>query len=105
MAIDEIGFELLEIKSLIKASQEKKVPEVYINGSEVMRLLGISRPTLIQYVKDKIIAETSKNEDNRYLLSEILYIQVTHYKNLSTAEVHKLIQKKNKEFNPKSGIF
>ena len=97
---DRIEFDLTIIKNLLKRQENAHIPTAYLNGLEVMRQLNITRPTLIQLVKDGII--TAHNEDiNRYLLSEIIWLKGEKYKNLSIEEVEKLKQRKEKEFNHK----
>lgn len=89
--LEEISIELREIKTLLKPSTER----VYINSSEVQRLLDITFPTLQSFTENGLLKIQNTKTSNKYLLSEVLWVKEQKYKNLSITAFERLITLKN----------
>ncbi len=103
VSLDEIACKLMELENLLKQSLSKKVEKVYVNAAECERLLCITRPTLLQLLKDDVIEDRSKDSGsihNKYLLSEILWLKTKKYKGLSSRDIIKLKEQKKTEYCP-----
>jgi len=76
------------------------IPEVFINAAEVKRLLKTSYPTIKGWIDAGLII-LKKNEDcptNKFLLSEILWLQRQKYTFLNPGDFKRLIVRKNEQF-------
>lgn len=76
------------------------IPEVFINASEVKRMLKTSYPTIKGWIDAGLIIP-QKNDDcptNKFLLSEILWLQRQKYTFLNPGDFKRLIIRKNEQF-------
>jgi len=83
-----------------KVKYSKNDPqEIFINTSEVERLLNITRPIILKLTKDGLINtyENPAAENNKFILSEILWLQNQRYTFLTPIAVKMLLEKKRRE--------
>jgi len=73
--------------------------EIFINTSEVERLLNITRPIILKLTKDGLINtyDNPAAENNKFILSEILWLQNQRYTFLTPIAVKMLLEKKRRE--------
>jgi len=94
--------ELLEMVQQMQKPPEppEPIPEVYLPPTEVQRLLSISAPTLLEWVKYGLITKQKNPLVKRksYLLSEVLWMKSQgKYTHLTPTEMKRMISKKEKE--------
>ncbi len=82
----------------ILLNEARSFENVYLNCTEVQRLLGVSAPVIASWVKCGLLPERKLNKKttNRYLLSDIEWINRRQYKRLSMQNIRDLIIEKNK---------
>ncbi len=68
------------------------VPEVYINSSEVQRLLGCSAPAIISFVEIGLLLSynQSKAKYNKFLLREVLWLKEQNFKHAKSFRVRQV---------------
>lgn len=74
--------------------------EVYINSTEVQRLLRVSAPVVSHWVRDGLLSIKASKVDvsNRYLLSEVFWLKRQNYRKASSSDVRELLKKKKLQF-------
>lgn len=92
-----------ELNSSLQGMQPKpeQTPDVFINASEVQRILSVSPPTVIMWAKQGIIRQHVNEQcrANKFLLREILWLKKQKYTFLSAPEIKSLIQRRVSEFS------
>ena len=71
-------------------------PEIFINLSEVKRILGVSATTIISWAKYMIVVKHPNPScpTNCYRLAEILWLAAQKYTFLSPGEIKRIIEKR-----------
>ena len=77
--------------------------EVYINSTEVQRILNVSEPVVRKMAACGLLSirTTKSAANNRYSLSEIEWLKKQHYRHLNAEEMRALVKERNlntKEF-------
>jgi hypothetical protein len=98
--------ELFDIKMVLSrmeapAPDPEPFPELFINSSEVQRILRVSGNTVATWSKEGLL--TKKKNDkcptNCFSAAEILWLEKQKYTHLSPGGLRRLIEKRNKELN------
>lgn len=120
--LEDIAFQILKlreenyilksgIQKLLELANEKNIsssampfnepiPEVYINATEVQRLLSVSAPVVTHWVRDGLLITRNAKSvvNNRFLLSEILWLKKQSYRKANAEDIRALIRKKELEY-------
>ncbi|MBO9615589.1 MAG: hypothetical protein J7619_23030 [Dyadobacter sp.] len=106
-SLEEIGKclrQILQDQADIKSQLEiikpaPAMPETYINSLEAQRILDVSAPVLLDYIRIGLVSkhENKNAPTNKFLASEIHWISKQRYKRLSGHEIKKLIARKDQE--------
>ena len=74
--------------------------EVYINSTEVQRILNVTAPVIYDWIRDGLLStrDSDTKITNRFLLSEIEWLKNQNYRRLNTNGIRALIKKKSLEY-------
>lgn len=74
--------------------------EVYINSTEVQRILNVSEPVVRRWVSDGLLSIRHARSalNNKYFLSEIEWLKKQHYRKINAEEMRALVKRKKLEF-------
>ncbi|MCF0074007.1 hypothetical protein LZD49_26230 [Dyadobacter sp. CY261] len=79
----------------------EQLPDIFINASEVQRILSVSAPTVIMWTRYGIIRhhDNPQCRANKFLLREILWLKKQKYTFLTPAEIKSLISRRSSELS------
>lgn len=74
--------------------------EVYINSTEVQRILNVSEPVVRRWVSDGLLSIRHARSalNNKYFLSEIEWLKKQHYRKINAEEMRALVKRKKLEY-------
>ncbi len=75
------------------------LPEIYINSSEVQRILKVSANSITAWAKEGLLTKKKnlKCPTNCFLVSEIFWLEKQRYTFLTVHQAKELIKKRKKE--------
>ncbi|MCF2443626.1 hypothetical protein L0657_06635 [Dyadobacter sp. CY345] len=99
---NELSAELIKSLEGVAGINESTVDrfEVYINSTEVQRILNVSEPVVRRWVTDGLLTIRNARSalNNKYFLSEIEWLKKQHYRKLNAEEMRALVKRKNFEY-------
>jgi hypothetical protein len=98
----ELSTELIQKLEELRNKDSNPVEriEVYINSTEVQRILNVSEPVVRRWVADGLLSVRSARSalNNKYYLSEVEWLKKQHYRKINAEEMRALVKRKSLEY-------